>query len=166
MAEKNPKLGARKLAEYFSIDTGKHHPQKQDHTIVESYEGNASSDRRPSLKRAHTSLLADVNNRLYNWYLMAVHKNIYPDDPKMSQSKGDCTVAKLRCCSNAPMKLSISEAIGAKVNSTEAGTHAHFVAENVLDGRAEDTNVTFFFSSYESPINLSRVDSQYFGCRH
>ena len=45
MAEKNPKLGARKLAENFSI--GKTQActiLKNKVTILESYEGNASSE--------------------------------------------------------------------------------------------------------------------------
>ena len=86
MAEKNPTLGVRKLAEYFSI--GKTQAStilKNKITILESYEGNASSDICRSLKRARTSQFADVNDRLYDWYLMAVHKNIYPDGPKICQ---------------------------------------------------------------------------------
>ena len=86
MAEKNPTLGVRKLAEYFSI--GKTQAStilKNKVTILESYEGNASSDICRSLKRARTSQFADVNDRLYDWYLMAVHKNIYPDGPKICQ---------------------------------------------------------------------------------
>ena len=37
------------------------------------------------LKRARTSQFADVSNRLYDWCLMAVCKNIYPDGPKICQ---------------------------------------------------------------------------------
>ena len=47
------------------------------------------------------------------------------------------------------------ECLGAKVNSTKAGTHSCFIAENVLDVREEDANFNFFFSSYESPIKVS-----------
>ena len=64
-------------------------------------------------------------------------------------------IVKLGCCSNALMKPSISESLGAKMNSTKAGTHSRFVAENVLDVRDEDVNFNSFFSSYESPIKAS-----------
>ena len=45
--------------------------------------------------------------------------------------------------------------LGAKVNSTIAGTHSCFGAENVLDVRDEDANFNSFFSSYEPPIKAS-----------
>ena len=50
------------------------------------------------------------------------------------------------------MKPSISESLGAKVNSTKVGTHSRFIAENVLDVREEDANFNSFFFSYESSI--------------
>ena len=53
------------------------------------------------------------------------------------------------------MKPSISEPLGAKVNSTKAGTHSRFIAENVLDVRVEEANFNSSFSSYESPIKAS-----------
>ena len=85
VAEKNPKLGVRKLAEYF--ECGKTQVcsiLKNKDSIVEKYENNASSEMRRSLKRCCTSKFADVNDLLYDWYLMAVRKNIHPDGPKLS----------------------------------------------------------------------------------
>ena len=58
-----------------------------------------------------------------------------------------CT-AKLGCNSNAPMRLSISESLGAKVNSTKAGTHSRFVAENDLDASEMKTQIS-------TPISLA-----------
>ena len=59
MAEKNPKLGTRKLAEYFNI--GKTQActiLKNNVSILESYESNASSEVRRSLKRSRTLVFA------------------------------------------------------------------------------------------------------------
>ena len=38
-----------------------------------------------SLKHFRTSQYASVNDLLYDWYLMAVCKNIYPDGPKLCE---------------------------------------------------------------------------------
>ena len=61
MAEKNPKLGARKLAEYFNI--GKKQActiLKSKMFILESYESIASNEVHHSLKRSHASGLSMI----------------------------------------------------------------------------------------------------------
>ena len=80
-AEKDPTLRARKLAEQFHC--GKTQVCtiiKNKASMVELYESNAPSNlRRCSHKRSQTSQFTEVNDLLYEWYLVAVRKNIYPD---------------------------------------------------------------------------------------
>ena len=58
---------------------------KNQAIIVEKYESNASSKMQRSFKMCRTYQFGEVNDLLYDWYLMAVRKNIYPDGPKLSQ---------------------------------------------------------------------------------
>lgn len=48
---------------------------------LDLYESNASS--KLVQKRERTALYGDVNKALYEWYLLAVSKNIYPDGTQL-----------------------------------------------------------------------------------
>ena len=66
-------------------------------SIVEMYESNASDDIQHCSKRSRTSKYQDVNEKLYEWYLMAIRKNIYPDGPILCQQ-----AKKIAECLNIP----------------------------------------------------------------
>lgn len=86
MAQKIPSLSARKLAEHFNC--GKTQVcciLKNKAAIIEKYESNASNESKRSLKRSRISQFVDINDLLYDWYLMAVRKNMYPDGPILCQ---------------------------------------------------------------------------------
>ena len=86
----DPSLGIRKLAEIF--DCGKTQVSTILHnkdTIIELYESNTSSERHRSLKRARPSQFSEVNDLLYNWYLLAVQKNVYPDGSRLCRKAKD-----------------------------------------------------------------------------
>ena len=90
VAQKNPSLSVRSLAERF--DCGKTQVSrilKDKVTIIEKYESNASSESKRSLKRSRSSQFGDVNDLLYDWYLMAVRKKVYPDGPTLCQQAKD-----------------------------------------------------------------------------
>ena len=86
-AEKDPTRKTRILAEQF------HCGKTQVYTIiknktatVELYESNDFSDlRHCSRERSRTSQFTEVNDLLYEWYLVAVRKNIYPDGPTLCE---------------------------------------------------------------------------------
>lgn len=85
--EKDPTLRARKLAEQFHCGkTQVYTIIKNKPSIVELYESNAPSDlRHCSRKWSRTSQFTEVNDLLYEWYLVAVQKNIYPDGPTLCE---------------------------------------------------------------------------------
>ena len=71
VAEKNPQIGVRRLAELFSC--GKTQIStilKNKESIFELFEGNVSSDSVSCQKRSQPCEFADVNEALYKWYLM------------------------------------------------------------------------------------------------
>ena len=68
-AEREPKLGVRKLAELFQC--GKTQVStilKNKEAVRKLYESNASSSLCQARKRNRTSEYADLNDALYQWY--------------------------------------------------------------------------------------------------
>ena len=83
-AEECPSVGAKSLAQRFECGkTQVYCILKKKASIVEQYESNASDDRCRNRNRA--SRFSEVNKMLYDWYLVAVRKNIYPDGPILCQ---------------------------------------------------------------------------------
>ena len=56
---------------------------KDKAAIIERYEANVTSNLRQSLKESRKSPYAEINDLLYQWFLVAVRKNIYPDGPTL-----------------------------------------------------------------------------------
>lgn len=80
LVAKEPNIGSRKLAERFHC--GKTQITtilKNKDQIKELFESNASGSLSQFRKRNRKSEFADVNEALYEWYQLAVSKNIYPD---------------------------------------------------------------------------------------
>lgn len=78
-SNKNPGMGSRALAAKFSC--GKTQIQailNNKESIVELYESNMSSTSMLTRKRCRESDYSQVNEALYNWYLLATSRNIYP----------------------------------------------------------------------------------------
>ena len=67
---------------------------KQKEAITNAYETNASSSSHSLGHRCRKSTFSDINDRLYEWYLLACSKNIYPDGPTL-KSKAQEIAAKL-----------------------------------------------------------------------
>ena len=81
-ADENPTFGVRKLADLF--ECGK--PQvsgilKDKAKYLNLYESNASS--KLVRKRDRTAQYGGINEALYDWYLLAVSKNIFPDGSQL-----------------------------------------------------------------------------------
>ena len=78
--EKGKKFGLRKLAVMFGC--GKTQIStilKNKEKIKELYEGNASDDLYQTRKRVRQSKFSDVNEALYEWFCLAMTKNVFPD---------------------------------------------------------------------------------------
>ena len=58
---------------------------KDKESIIALYESNASSSLHHSRKRTRLSEYSEVNEALYEWYLLACSKNIYPDGPQLTE---------------------------------------------------------------------------------
>ena len=81
-AEKHAKPDIKAIATQFHCGKTQVYTILQKRaSITEMYESNASDGLQHCSKRSRTSKYADVNDKLYEWYLMAVRKNIYPDGP-------------------------------------------------------------------------------------
>ena len=82
-AEKNPRSIARSLTEKF--DCGKTQVYSILKEIIQQYKCNASASACHSVQRSRKSPFSKVNDALYEWYLVAVHKNIYLDGPTLME---------------------------------------------------------------------------------
>lgn len=85
-AEREPKLGVRKLALRFGC--GKTQIStilKNKEAVRELYESNASDSLCQVRKRNRKSEYADLNDTLYQWYQLCVKKNIYPDGSLLAE---------------------------------------------------------------------------------
>ncbi|XP_065832947.1 tigger transposable element-derived protein 6-like [Oscarella lobularis] len=81
-AERNPKLGLRKLAEQFKCGKTQISTILQNKAdIVKLYEENVLSKACHTRKRIRESRFADVNETLYEWFCLAVSKRLFPDGP-------------------------------------------------------------------------------------
>ncbi len=56
---------------------------KQKEHILSSYESNASSSSHSLGHIARKSSFSQINDSLYDWYLLACSKSIYPDGPTL-----------------------------------------------------------------------------------
>ena len=52
---------------------------KLKEAIMNTYKSNASSSSHTLGHKAHNSSFSKINDSLYEWYLLACFKNIYPD---------------------------------------------------------------------------------------
>ena len=78
--EKEPKIGIRKLATLFKCgETQISTILRSKDRIVELYEANASAGMCQTRKRVRESKFSDVNEALYEWFRLAVSKNMFPD---------------------------------------------------------------------------------------
>ena len=81
-AQKHPGANCRTLAETFECgktQIGK--ILKDKNSLLTQYESNASGSRIHTSKSCRASEYDDVNKALYDWFLMAVSKNIHPSGP-------------------------------------------------------------------------------------
>ena len=58
---------------------------KQKDIIISTYESNASSSSHSYGHKARNSSFSKVNDSLYEWYLLACSKNIFPDRPTLKE---------------------------------------------------------------------------------
>ena len=86
MSQKSLKPSLREFGEAFSCGkTQISYILKAKDSVMSLYEANRSDDLQLTRKRARTSEYADVNDTLYQWYLLACSKNIYPAGPQLSE---------------------------------------------------------------------------------
>ena len=86
IAEKNPKVGVRRLAELFDCSkTQISSILKNKDTILELYEANMSNESLKSRKRCQPSDYVDINEALYKWYTLACSHNIYPGGSQLRE---------------------------------------------------------------------------------
>ena len=79
-------MGVRKLANLF--DCGKTQISmilRYRERIVELYEANAADEMYQMRKRIRGSTFSDVNEALYDWFCLAVSKNVFPDGRILSE---------------------------------------------------------------------------------
>ena len=91
-AERETRISIRKLADMFQC--GKIQIStifKDKDRIIELYEKNASEQMCHTRKRVRESKFSDVNEALYQWYLLAVSKNIYPDGSHLMEKAKEIT---------------------------------------------------------------------------
>lgn len=84
--EKDSKLSIRKLAEMFNC--GKTQIStilKNKAQIKDLYESNANETACLAQKKAWTSEYSDVNDKLLEWYQMAVQRNLFPDGTLLAE---------------------------------------------------------------------------------
>ena len=83
-AEKNPRSSARSVAEKFDcVKMQMYSIFKEKASITQQYECNASASACHSVQQSRKSPFSKVNDALYEWYIVAVRKNIYPDGPTL-----------------------------------------------------------------------------------
>ena len=92
-SEAYPKLPLRELGDCFSC--GKTQIAgilKAKGKILALYEENRSDSLQLTRKRARKSEFSEVNESLYDWYLLAISKNIYPAGPQLSEKAKEIAV--------------------------------------------------------------------------
>ena len=83
-SEKNQTPTTRELAGIYACGkTQVYQILKDKAAIIERYEANVTGNLRRSLKESRKSPYAGINDLLYQWFLVAVRKNIYPDGPTL-----------------------------------------------------------------------------------
>lgn len=83
-SEKQPSRSAVSLAKQFNCGkTQVYSILKNKPSILKLYEENAPDDR--CRKTSYCSPFSEVNKLLYEWYLLATRKNVYPDGPLLRQ---------------------------------------------------------------------------------
>ena len=83
-AQKNPSMNIRALGEIFHCGkTQIAQILKNKTTLVSQYEANASGSRAHTSLNALASEFAEVNKALYDWYVLACSKHIYPAGPQL-----------------------------------------------------------------------------------
>ena len=81
-AKKIPRAGTRELGEKFQC--GKTQIAtilKNQESILSAYESNASGSKVHATMKFRSSKFMDVNKAVYEWYLLACSKNIFPQGP-------------------------------------------------------------------------------------
>ena len=82
--EKDRGLNHRSLAEIFQYGrTQIAHILKNKESIMSLFKGNASGSKIHSTKVSRACEFEEVNKALYEWYLLACSKNIYPGGPQL-----------------------------------------------------------------------------------
>ncbi|XP_011406639.1 PREDICTED: tigger transposable element-derived protein 4-like [Amphimedon queenslandica] len=85
-AEKEPKIGVRRLADIFSCGKTQISCILRDkERIKDLYESNSNGGLCQVRKRIRTSEYSDVNDSLYQWYQLAVKRNLYPDGSLLAE---------------------------------------------------------------------------------
>lgn len=83
-SQKNRTLTVRELTEMYKCGkTQVYQILKDKAAIIERYEANATENLCRSLRESRKSPFAEINDLLYQWFLVAVRKNIYPDGPTL-----------------------------------------------------------------------------------
>lgn len=84
--EKDPGMNTRTLAEMFQCGrTQIAHILKNKQSILSLHKSNASGSRIHSTKISRVSEFEEVNKALYEWYLLACSKNIFPGGPQLTE---------------------------------------------------------------------------------
>ena len=83
---KNPGKNVRDLGELFHCGkTQIAQILKSKESLLSMYQSNASGSRIHTKKLSRASEFSDVNESLYEWYTLAISKNIYPGGPELSE---------------------------------------------------------------------------------
>lgn len=92
MVKKNPGISEKMLASKFSCGrTQINSILKNKANIVQIYESNMSSTSLLSRKRCRDSEFSSINEALYNWYILATLRNIYPTGPHLCEKAKQIT---------------------------------------------------------------------------
>ena len=86
LANKNPALGSRALAEKFGCGkTQVNRILSNKESLLEQFESNVSSDCVLLRKSSRSSEFSEVNESLYKCYSLATTRNIYPGGPQLCE---------------------------------------------------------------------------------
>ena len=86
IAEKEKNIGVRKLSQVFGC--GKTQIStviRNKERIKDLYEKNATGEICHSNQRFRESKYSEVNKALYQWHLLAVSKNVFPDGTQLAE---------------------------------------------------------------------------------
>ena len=102
---------------------------KDKDKIVRLYENNTSAEVRHTRKRVRESKYADVNEALYQWYLLAISKNIYPDGRHQTEKAVEIA-----------QKLGVAQSFKASNGWLDRWKKRHNIRKMTVSGESEDVS--------------------------